>query len=558
MSLHIRRTTAILLAVLIGLTVRAAAPPQKPEVKVTTRLVNVSVVAYDKDGKPVTDLTEQDFSVTDQGQGQTISFFTRPGGDRPAERSEFAYSNRRGGNIGDATAGVSVILLDSLNTEITDIQYAREQLVQFLQQIQPGERVALYTLVHRLQVLHSLSEDSASLLRALKTYQAQYTTGVAKVEPPSETGIAPDPRMLVKVALDTLLDQINQKTADTATRDRVRRTAEAIILAAQSMSGLPGRKNLIWVSGGFPWQIGFDPGQMKMDDVREANIFYDEIEKVSRALNDANVALYPVDARGLLNPGGYVAAFSAATRGAPSQPEPIRGEVSRVPQIDTSFPRKNIETMNELAQRTGGLASYNTNELVGSVRRAADDSDHAYALGYYPTHNSWNGKFREIRVQVKRSGVKLRFRRGYFATAEQAVEQKNRDSLLREAAAAVFDATGLGVEANVESSGSGTARIRLGLDASELKLTKEGDRWVGALEFLFVARDSQGKALGGLRDGVNMRLTQATYDQVGRNGLRLTKDVAIPNGATEVRVVVLDPNGGRLGSLTVPLTPRKS
>ena len=550
----------LLFALLLGLltlqsnSAGQTGPLQQPAVRVTARLVNVSVVAQDKDGRPVTDLTQTDFRVLDQGQEQTISFFTREGKDRPASTSEFAYSNRRA-PTGGGSAGVIVILLDSLNTEIADTQYARTQLIRFLEQIKPGERVALYTLIYRLGILHSLSEDSTSLLRALDAYRIRHTTGAVMAERPSETGIVPD-RGQFKVELqdlDALLDQVSQKTADIATRDRVRRTAEAIILIAQSLSGLPGRKNLIWVSGGFPWQIGFDPGQMKMDDVREANIFYDEMDKISRALNDSNVALYPVDARGLLNLGQFQRAFSATSRGAPSRPDPGRSEVSNVPEVDSSFPRKNIETMNQLAQQTGGIAFYNTNELIGSIRRAADDADHTYSVGYYPAHKSWNGKFREVRVEVRRPGVRVRFRRGYFATPDRVVEQKDRDTLVREAATALFDSTRLGLEANLEPVSDTMVRVRLKLDPEELKLTQEGDRWVGALEFLFVARDSQGKALSGVRDGVNMRLTNATYEQSRAKGLRLSKDVEIPAGAIELRLVVLDPNNGSLGSLSIPL-----
>ena len=116
--------------------------------------------------------------------------------------------------------------------------------------------------------------------------------------------------------------------------------------------------------------------------------FKDQIDAAARALNDANVAVYPVDARGLNPP----------PKGAP--------------------PQGDFDTMNEIADRTGGRAFYNTNDIAGSVREAIDDSRVTYVLGYYPDHGEWNGKFREIKIKVNRPGVEVRYRRGYFAVTD--------------------------------------------------------------------------------------------------------------------------------------------
>ncbi len=83
--------------------------------------------------------------------------------------------------------------------------------------------------------------------------------------------------------------------------------------------------------------------------------------------------------------------------------------------------------MNLLAERTGGRAFFNTNDIQGAIRRAIDDSRVTYVLGFNPDHGNWNGKFREIKIKVKRPDTNIRYRRGYFALADEApADQQKR------------------------------------------------------------------------------------------------------------------------------------
>jgi VWFA-related protein len=305
-------------------TGQAAAPAKQesPVVRVTTRLVQVNVLVQDKKGEPVSDLTKDNFTLLDQGQPQQISSFSveslRPLPGTPQPLPTNFYSNRLEQKTGTPTS-VTVILLDGLNTKFEDMAYARQQLIKFLSQLQPQDRVALYTLTTHLAVLHDFTSDAAPLLRAIERYKGHVSTPLAADEiDPSDTGVD---------QIDAFLDDANQRVSDFYTQNRVRLTAGALEAVANHVAQLPGRKNLIWVSGSFPFYIGFD--DVPASSTQGPTTFSEQVEHAARALNDANLAIYPVDARGLISPAAANPALSAASRGPVGrrgvQPRGFRG-----------------------------------------------------------------------------------------------------------------------------------------------------------------------------------------------------------------------------------------
>src|SRR6266849_3195473 len=281
---------------------------------------------------------------------------------------------------------------------------------------------------------------------------------------------------------------------------------------------------------------------------RKRRTFSEYVERAARALNNANLAIYPVDARGLIGPAAANRGFSAASRG------PRRGGLPPVGTLSPS--RANFDTMNILADRTGGRAFYNTNDIQGSIRRAIEDSRLTYVLGYYPSHGAWDGKFREIKVQMNRPGLHLRYRRGYFALPDVPLEFKQRELLLREAVGSPLQATGLGLKIRVQPvdvPGARTLKMDLQLDPRDIGLQPEGDRWVGAVDLLFVQIAADGRQITGEAKTFNMRLLRQTYDSILKDGLVLTRTLPLADGAAQVRVVTRDATSGALGSVTIPL-----
>ena len=530
------------------------AKQEPPVVRVTTRLVQVNVIVQDRKGEPVTDLTRDDFTLLDQGQPQIVSTFsveslrTLPTA-QPAPPNVF--SNRFEQKTHTPTS-VTVILLDGLNTRFEDMAYARAQIIKFLGQLQPQDRVALYTLTTRLTVLHDFTSDATSLLRALERSKGHVSAELAA----SERELAasePEPANPMGIdALDEFLKAANQRMADFYTINRVGRTAGTIEDIANHLARLPGRKNLVWVSGSFPFSIGLDTPFTPETTSQERRTFSEEIERAARALNNANMAIYPVDARGLMGP-------SFTTRAPAFRPGQQGPGLRRNPvgPIGLSPDRANIDTMNILADRTGGRAFYNTNDIQGSVRRAIEDSRVTYVLGFYPTHGNWDAKFREIKVQVKRPGLHLRYRRGYLALPEATFDSKKREVLMRAAVDSPLDDTSLGLEARlhvVDVPGAMTLKTELLVYSRDLTLVAQGDRWAGTVDVLFVQRGTDGKELAGELKTLNLNLVRKTYDEIMKKGLGLTRTLPLAPGAAQLRVVVRDVGSGSIGSLTIPLT----
>jgi VWFA-related protein len=217
--------------------------------RVTTRLVQVSVIVRDGKGKHIPDLTKDDFTLMEQGQAQKISLFSEQVVDPIAAvlprmttpTGTVIFSNRFEESPG-LPVSATVILIDALNTPIPDFAYARAEIINFLHKLQPQDRVALYGLASRLFVLHDFTNDAGSLLRSLehaKSNPSDYRPGTEDLQ---ASDIGND-------NLDAFIAAAEQRAADFNTINRAQDTAVALASIADHLAELPGRKNLVWVSG---------------------------------------------------------------------------------------------------------------------------------------------------------------------------------------------------------------------------------------------------------------------------------------------------------------------
>ena len=502
------------------------------------------MVAQDKHGEPVTGLTSEDFRVFDKGTEQKIAFFSMESqgtlpADVPAPPRD-TWTNRFTQGQG-APASVTLILLDGLNTKIQDRAYAHDQVVRFLSQIRPEDRVALYALGTDLQLLHDFTQDASSLLRTLSRYK-----GYNGPRLPEELGEDTEP--------DTGNDTLDQflKNADAAITQniyvqRAYRTVDALEAIAAHVEPIPGRKNLIWVSGGFPISIGYDglPMQNPAPGTDDRN-FMELVERAARALNDANLAVYPVDAAGLMTPmsGGSRTPFFTPTN--PRRPPP--------PSLGT--PRQHIQdTMNAIADRTGGRAYYNTNDLSSAIRNALNDSRVTYTLAYTPTHNEWNGKYREIKVECRRSGVRLRYRAGYFALPDTHLDANARKQMLAEAVWSPLVATEIGLTARMSTGtldGRAAKVIAMTVDPKDLQFEEEDGRHTTDMLMVTAQSTAGGQIVHAEEHSLAMRLKEETYQSVRQHGLRINVTLVAEPAVTRFRLVLLDAATGKLGSLDLP------
>jgi VWFA-related protein len=512
---------------LLGLTALIA----QPTFQATTRLIQVSVVVHDKNGQPVSDLTAADFKLFENGKEQPIQVFSietdrvAPATLPPLRPNEF--SNRLDGRAG---GGVTVILFDRLNTAFEDQTRARDQILRFLAQVAPTDRVALYVLESDVvRVLHDFTSDAGRLVRVLKRYLGTTSTELA-----ASDATVPDFAKTGDAAFDAetaaWLQKATAAVSNQYLRQRAESTSDALEALANHLAAIRGRKNLIWVSSGFPLVIN-DPLTGPQAQTRP-------ISRATRAINNANIAVYPVDARGLI--GAFTSAPGAGT--------PVFATLANT--------RPNIDTMQEIAESTGGRAFFNTNAIGDAVRRAIDDSRVSYVLGYYPTHAKWDGKFQEINVKVNRSGLEVRHRKGYLALAPLTREgASGRAGAMGDAMRSPLEATGIGLNARIDrrdGQASGEATLVVQVDARSLTWEKRGALWQGAIDLLIAQTLPDGRTFKTMDTTVDLSANDDKHAQMLQEGFTLTKQVVLRSDAYRLHVVVRDVPTRTTGSLIIP------
>jgi VWFA-related protein len=495
-------------------------------VRILSRLVQVNVVVQDKDGNPVSDLTKDDFTILDKGEPQQIAYFTQPSTNdslllsaRASAESPSNFFSNRVQNNSEGTNTVTVILMDAVSTDFLDLAYVREQVLSFVKSIRPQDQVALYLLApSRLCTLHDFTNDSATLVRMLGGIA---DAGSASTSRTSSADAAT--RRANRLISDAFAEANHfYKGGPTGI---IENTSDAMAQIARNVANIPGRKSLVWISSGFPLYIGENS---PIGERSERHDFSPLISATARMLGNANMAVYTVDARGLIAPPG----------GRP-------------------YASPNYDAMIMIANGTGGHAYYNTNDITGSIRHAIDDSSSSYVLSYYPTHNNWDYSFRPIGVKVARKGLQLRYRTGYYAMPNSSDGDGMHDHLIADAIRSPIQMMDLGLEVRadaIDASGRRELKIQMRVEPSEMNFQKDGDHWTDSVDLVWAALSADGRILEKDGDRIALRQEQSAYEEIQRAGFPFTKSVRLPSNSVELRLVVRDNGTGAIGSVNIPLT----
>jgi VWFA-related protein len=526
---------------------------QQAIAKASTRLVQVNVIVQDKKGQPVTGLTADDFEIRDQGKPQKISVFSVESNQQPvagpATLPAGTFSNLPA--QAGAPHNLTVILFDTLNTPDADQATAKSGLIDFLRELQPQDRVAIYGLGNTLHVIQEFTGNSESLVRAISRYKAHITKELAgsAAEVVDNTSLAQDAQERAVIEqMDKFLNESNQLAADVYIERRMALTLQALESISHHLTALPGRKSLVWVSGAFPFSYGKDTFEVNQANPGSKN-FLNVISRVAQAITNANVAIYPVDARGFMSTSVLNPSTSAATT-LNSARQAQRTDAGVMDQLLSSR-----STMNELADKTGGRALYNTSDVHGAIRQALDDSRVTYTLGYYPSDTNFNGRFRTIKVAVNRPGTQLRYRLGYFAFPDQPMDDSHRQGAISDAARGPLDASALGFVARVKKPSAGSTRweFALDIDIKSMTLEPEQDSWTGGMDLVFAQLGSSGEIVTSVVRPIPLKFTAAQREQLLKDGLVLNIPFDINAKSDRLRIILRDARSGALGSLTIPL-----
>lgn len=520
---------------LVTLQMHPQSSSPAPRYQVSTHLVQFEVTARNKNG-PATNLTRDDFVVLDRGIPQTISVFQAESARATAPPAEALPPNTFSDEARFADAAprtVTIVLLDNLNTvfgsdpqpyedtplwlEDHALGAAKQQLLTFLRAMDPQDRVAIYALTSRLRVLCDFTCSRDELLGVVGTYDA--TSGTARESSDPQNFHLPN----VPEAFNHAIDEDTRELAAVNNQRRQELTLAALTAIAGHVADLPGRKNLLWLTADLPVS-----GQA-----------------VAAVLARANIAAYPVDARGLLPTAPVITV---------SNDNPFRGGNVAAPLGHASVP-PGVNAMVDMAADTGGQAFTNTNDLTRAIRQVVEDSAASYTLGFYLPQREVDGKFHRITVETKAPATLIAYPRGYFAFQDSGENQNDTHNAFLAAMRSPLDSSAVPVDVRLERLDQpspalqviGVAGIR------NLHLEQQDALRVGALRIYEVEQDAAGNVLEQANQQLDLKLSEQQYQSYIKSGILFRGQVPLKAGATVLRVLVQDAGTAQVGCVIVPL-----
>jgi len=562
----------------------APGPPQNGasgfSLKVTSRLVDVGLVAYDKKGHPVTDLNAGDFALYDNGQKQDLHFFGAPVPrsalavlaaaqpvSQPAE-TDFSNLGVASGSAPMPEAGTTILLIDESHIAWSDMSNARGQILKFLGSLAPGERVGLYVMNGLgFHVLTEVTDDHAALIARMQKFMPDaQSVSLAQEE---ETR---NRQHFDEVHNVADLNSVNGNRIDAVdgaepidphllTMGDVPVRASMIILAqvARHLQGLPGHKNLIWVSSDNVFADWRDQA-VGIDKSTEVEKAYEM--RAQEAMNNAHAAVYPFDVSQLegaaVGPdlqNQYVkltpAAQDAASLGHdPSAPPEAMSRVAAPGRV-TAEMNQDIhpvqEPVREVAVNTGGRVIRRASDLTAQLRAIMADGDDTYMLSFSPSGPP-DGQYHTITVKLTdRRGLTLRYRTGYLFDKEPTTLKER----FQQAVWKPSDVSEIAVTAHLAAASAGTS-VQLNIAAADLGLEQQAGRWMDKLDIFFIERDDAGLHARVEGETLGLRLKPDTYQQMMPKGIPFDHVVKMQQGMSSLRVLVVDENTGRMGTVTIP------
>jgi VWFA-related protein len=571
-----------------------AAPPSGPGVslRVTTRLVDVSVVALDRKAHPIPDLKPEDFEVYDNGQKVDIHSFSKaepqpiPGAaapeTAPAATAEVpVFSNRRAMS-GQPKAGQDntlVMLFDPANLTFNDFSDARQQMIHFLQQLEPNQRVALYqTHYHGYQVLEEPTADHDELAKRLAKWlpsaqdlanardeEQRNRQQIETVHSPEDLlsvngGITLDPATQTE-ALDPKLRELGSMPGPNA--------LAALVDVANHLAPIPGHKSLVWVTSD---NVLADWNRSSITIEKRDKVIEPVALRTQEAMNNAHISIYPVDASRLeasvINAEiGRRNVELTETFQKPTLLEQTQEGAEMTAGIDANVfgqgrdlrPGRLTAQMQadmrpvegvfrEIADATGGHVFPRSSNLEGEFNSIVADGRATYLLGFSPLQPA-DGKYHLLTVKlVKRRDVKLRYRTGYnYDKDPVSIKDRFHRAVMQPA-----DSDEITVSAQPLMDSEGRA-LRITIAGSDLDLAEDGPLHTGKLDIFLVRKTEDGLHARVTGQTVGLHLKPATWERAMKLGLTFDERIDFDPGKGVLRVIAVDVKTGRMGSVTVPV-----
>ena len=524
----------------------AAQAPNPPRVtfSTTTNTVVVDVTVSDGSGKPVTTLTKDDFVLTEDGKPQTLLSCdlqkletktlppvtpvlkerTARAAEQPqpepkaASSPEIKYQDRR----------LIVILFDLSSMAPTEQIRAVNAATQFLNtQMTRSDTVSVMTFGTTLTTVQDFTDDRDVLLSAIKGLHVGEASEQATA---ADTGADAQDISGTYVADETEFNIFNTDLKLAALEDAARRLAP-----------YPEKKALVYISSGVS-KTGMDNQS--------------QLRATVNAAIRANVAFYPIDARGLL---------AAAPGGDASQAAAVGSNLysgSSQASLRNSF-HDQQETLVTLAADTGGKAMLDSNDLTVGMTQVQKDIESYYILTYASTNAAEDGRYRRIQLKLAPRATlakaKLVYRQGYYApTTFARMSDANKEAQLQRALESDNPITDLPIAVEIDYFRLDKTKyfvpVSVEIPGSALAFRNKGSKAATELDFTAEVRDARGKPASAVRDTIPLKLDQTAAGQVTRKHIQYATGMTLASGKYTLRFVARENGEGKVGTFEAPFT----
>jgi len=589
--------------ILVSLGAPAVAVGQSPAaesastLQANANLVVVDVVVTDSRHSPVHNLTSADFKLLENGQPQTIKTFEEHHTweaaapfPPPPKLPPATFTNYT--NV-PASGALNILLLDSLNTPMSAQADVRNLMLKYLKGTRPGSRMAIFGLNMRLILLQGFASDPELLSDVLNGKKDLPRSSLVLTDAVNGDNSGADDQMMdmAQDAPDAMgndpnatqvladLQQFKAETQSLPLELRARITLDALNQIARYLTGLPGRKNLIWFSGSFPINILPD-GDLENPFSAVASS-EDEFRETTDLLSRSQVAVYPIDARSLM----VAPMLDAGNSGA--QYARTTGSIAKDEATNFQNTSNGHSTMQAMAEATGGEALVNTNGLKEAVEKAIDIGSNYYTLTYAPTLQKSDGEYRRIHVEIARQGLTLAYRRGYFTddpdkprrraepasagTGQAPAYNAMRTAMIRggpDPIEIIFSAHVRLAIADPEpdpAAGNQLAgkisgpyrryHVLFGIDPHDIDFAAAPDGVRHCeLEAAIYVYDVDGALLNSVGGRIESNIPADRYATMLKDGIHFVQDISVPVGQDSfLRIGVHDETTNKVGAIEIPI-----
>ena len=525
-----------------------APQPQAPQPPITFKsevnYVEIDARVTDAQGNFVRNLTRDDFQLVEDGHPQALTAFSMV--DIPVERPDpplFAKTAIPPDVVSNRTpfeGRVFVLVMDDLNTKFGDTSRTRAAARQFVERyVGSNDMVAVVNTSGVSKTMQDFTSNRQLMLKAIDAAMGNKadSSTAARLQDYNQSQGS-------RAGASNMNANFNEMMRWNNARNSMR-TLKNI---ADYMAGVRGRrKAVVYFSEGVNYDVVDAINNPHATDVRA------EMQDVIAAATRGNVNFYSVDPRGLVT--GMEDAIELGSLPADNSisPTDLLAEV-----------RLEQDSLRVLSDDTGGFAVLNQNDFRNAFDRILQDNSSYYVLGYYPTNDKRDGRFRNVDVKVLKPGVTVRARKGYVApaTGKKTAAANERPGTtspeLRDALEGPIALSGLTLQAfPVALRGAGgkdAIVMAIEVNGRDVTFANAADGLFHAdIELTSFATDVNGKVKDGTHDEIKLNLKPQTHELVSATGFRVVRRIQVPPGRYQLRIGVREAGSGRVGTVIFDL-----